>query len=360
MKRKPHLLQESRQNKTLGQINATCAFDYDIGHHHIFNVAQKRKISSKAKRHVACPVSGIEVYSEERPNFSDFNVFIGAIKVFQKYADRAYSARTREFGVTGTGISLSKNEFCDFFGKSTGGKSHLEIKATLSRLRTTTLYQYEDRKLIRTFRLIEDYTWEIAEGKRQQNNNAEIVMDTAFLHECVERKFFIRWRAIQGLKSQVAKALLLYLDCNNPRIPKPGHEWNPWQPFVENRLFKFIYGLSKPTFISYRANTKKLGSMESQFEDFYAQDSAARMQYAIESKAYRKICREYRRQVNDAFMVLREQGLIEEFRRVVKNKNGVKTQRKLWIVKKNNVRIRSTVNVGNSVEDIIDTSDIPF
>ncbi len=361
-------LQKCRQQKTLGEINEKCLFDYDFGHFHIFNVTRERQSSQnpdKPRQHVSYSVSGFEVYSEERPNYTDFNVFIGAIKLFQKFAKKTYSAGVREIGSTSTGkitvpvtgLSLSKNQFCGFFGKIPSGKSHAEIYKSLDRLRSTTLYQYKNNELVRTFRLVTDFKWEVSTKMGEHIMNPEIFMDTTFLNECLKREFYVRWKAIQGLKSQVAKAVLLYVDCNNLRKPTKG-EWNPWQPYPEHRLFKFIYNISKPKFINYSHKAQSTGSAESQLNDFYDFDFARRKQYAIEMKAYNETCREYRRQVHDAFTVLKEQGLIDAFARVKKNKAGVTTERKLWLVKKNNLTIRKQGDIDDVEEE--DDFEYPF
>jgi hypothetical protein len=177
-------------------------------------------------------------------------------------------------------------------------------------------------------------------------------MDKTFLDFCHERKFYIRIGALQGLRSQVAKGLLLYLDCNKPR-KSISPEQTVWQPMLENRLFKFLFGLDKPIFLHKKYYDKQV-SLKIESDDYQAN----RRKYAIAMQQYRDKAPEYRRQINDALKMLLEQGLIDGYRRVSKiDKNGKKNLRRLWLIPRNNY------NVKQHAADIIDSSqsdDIPL
>jgi len=347
-KRRRIPLQECRKCKTLADIKEYCKIDWDFGHYPIFIVAKRKTKAAVYDNHetadevkpvrysISLSTGRWDVFSTDRPNFSDIDVFLGAIKIFQKFPEKTYQAGTRKIGVHGygfyeatvTGIKLSRNQLCEFFGKVPCGKSHSEARDSLVRLRSTTVYQ-EHKELTRQFRLVTDFTWETSESSARTSSEVEIIMDTAILDMCQKRKYQIRWRAIQGLKSQVAKGLLLYIDCNNLRKGKPGQPIPPGQPLLENRIFKFLYGLVKPRFTYIRHGDKPI-NIDHEYECL----QEAKRQYGIDMHKYRNISREYRRQVNDGLNILREQKLISHFTRITKIKDGKKTERRLWMITK--------------------------
>ncbi|TSK08795.1 MAG: hypothetical protein FPO08_05700 [Geobacter sp.] len=265
----------SPKETRLANIPARCGIDYDLGHYPIFTVVAKcDKRGGIYSRHF---VSGrIEMHAPEFPSFYDFDVFIGVIKAFEdlKKINSVYVSPDEEIDVENFGrvtrthtIAISKKRLCEYCGFTYSGANKNSILESLVRLRDTTVYYYKEHRLERTFSFISDLRWE--------PQNVFISMNPELIEVTWQRNHKIRWRALQKLKSQVEKGLLLYIDCNNIYENLIIHE-----DVIFNYLFRSAKGA--------KSNNH-------------------------ETTNYIKNSREHRRMVNNALRVLLKENLISEY-----------------------------------------------
>ena len=296
--------------RSASQINPSqqqprsCGIDYAMGRFPTFRVGHKQKNSGIDIVHF--PNGYWEVRSAEFPSFDDLDVFLGVLKLFEDMSKDVYDAGTLatnvegkgEVLVTAKGIRVSQRKLCEYCGKTPSSRNIAFIKAALIRMRSTTIFEYRGEDT-RSWNLIAGLSWGNTATTSYRDKRFEICLDANYHNIINQRNHRVRWRCIQELGKQVEKGLLLFLDCNNFRNS---------MAFPEEWLFRFLFRAEPPEL------KNRPGATATQIQ-------RAVRAYESKMRSYREKCRDFRRQINNAFDILKAKSLIYDHRRMETGKN---------------------------------------
>lgn len=265
-----------------------------------------------------------ELHSTDFPDFSDLDIFLGALKLFQdselkgkavyktkyKYIGKEIGNIDNETVAEAYSIKANHSQLCKYSGLKTSGPNYKRIDAALKKLSSLTAYHYtykcsESGEYLKDARPATSRIVRFLSYHERIGNGNLLTFDANFIHACQQNRILVRYQHIQSFGNRMHKALLVFIDGNEKFLLNGVNE---------SKILRFL-GINEPVYPQGKEKSKK-----------------SIQQYYLDAKTYKDESKEARRSIKEALLLFVAKGLICDYASPDKTAKG--SDRKYYIGKK--------------------------